>query len=266
MRVTMVAGLLAVIACGCAAARQQWQAQQAAEAQAQAAAQPANMEQLCRPATNAYCTRCNIDQATCGQTYINCVGSKSPADPSGFTFGQVDQCVAAVQAGDCNVMPTVWPADCVGQTPAEQPQPQPQPPPQPDQAQQPADPQQPACTGGSQWDGSQCVCPAGTSWDGSQCACPAGSQWDGSQCVADQPASAPQASSGDRCRTALINKGYAPDQLPNCEGVNDRCAVALIHKGYEPGRLIECRGVDGKCAEAMLMKGYAPDQLINCRH
>lgn len=53
------------------------------------------------------------------------------------------------------------------------------------------------CSGGSQWEGSQCVCPngrhwannecevcnGGTAWNGFQCVCPSGSNWNGSQCT-----------------------------------------------------------------------------------
>jgi hypothetical protein len=255
--------IAAVTLISCAQMQRDWQAQQQAQAQAQADAQPANMEQLCKSAVNAYCARCTIDQAACGKVYVACLGTASPADPSAYTMGQVNQCVADVNAGDCNVMPTVWPATCTAPTqPAAQ-----------------------SCSGGATWDGTQCVCAAGTAWDGAQCAaqagdapvcnggstwdgaqcvCPAGTTWDGAQC-AGAAAPPPPPAGGKQCRAKLLQKGYAPDQLPNCEGVSDRCALAVLNRGYAPDQLANCRGVDGACAEGVIAKGYAPDQLVNCR-
>jgi hypothetical protein len=144
MRIALASSILVVVV-GCAQMKRDWEAQQRANAAANAAAQPANMETLCKATVNAYCTRCGVtDQAACGQTYIECLGKHSPADPSAFTMGGVDQCSAEVSNGDCNVMPRVWPASCSVQTPV--------------------------CNGGSVWDGTQCSCPSGTAWDGGQCA------------------------------------------------------------------------------------------------
>ena len=38
------------------------------------------------------------------------IGTASPADNTVYNMGQLNQCAADVQAGDCNVMPQVWPA------------------------------------------------------------------------------------------------------------------------------------------------------------
>src|SRR5580698_3701834 len=101
------------IACGafvvfsCATMQRQWNEQQAA-------AQPANMEALCKTISSNYCQRCGVDQSSCGQIYISCLGTASPADNTVYNMGQLNQCAAAVQAGDCNVMPQVWPASCTG--------------------------------------------------------------------------------------------------------------------------------------------------------
>jgi hypothetical protein len=39
----------------------------------------------------------------------------------------------------------------------------------------------------------------------------------------------------------------------------------VINKGYPPDTLANCRGVEGACAEQVIAKGYPPDQLANCR-
>lgn len=144
------------------------------------------------------------------------------------------------------------------------------------------------CSGGAVAGVNQCECPSGTQWDGAQCtapaappepdpsaSCAAGTTWDGTQCAATGDATAPPPATptpvdsphadGRACRSALLKKGYAPDQLGNCDGTNDRCAVALIGRGFAPDQLPNCRGVDGACAEQVIKKGYAPDQLANCR-
>jgi hypothetical protein len=235
--------IVAVTLVSCAQMQRDWQAQQQAQAQAQADAQPANMEQLCKSAVNAYCARCNIDQAGCGQVYVACLGTASPSDPSAYTMGQVNQCIGDVNAGDCNVMPSVWPASCMAQSqPAVQ-----------------------SCSGGATWDGTQCVCSGGSTWDGTQCVCPENTTWDGTQCSGAAAPPPPPPAGGKQCRAKLLQKGYAPDQLPNCEGVSDRCALAVLNRGYAPDQLANCRGVDGACAEGVMAKGYAPDQLANCR-
>jgi len=117
--------------------------------------------------------------------------------------------------------------------------------------------QQPTCNGGSTWDGSQCVCAAGTTWDGNQCAAQAGE--------GDAAQSPPPPPSGKQCRARLLQKGFPPDTLSNCDGVSDRCAIAVLNKGYPPDTLANCRGVEGACAEQIIAKGYPPDQLANCR-
>jgi len=246
----MMRALLLVIAvASCAQMKRDWEAQQRANAAAAAAAQPANLETLCKGVQSAYCAHCGVDQAACSQTYITCLGGRSPADPSAFTMGQVDQCGADVQAGDCNVMPSVWPASCSTPTQVATP----------------------SCGEGTTWDGAQCVatapaastCSGGAVWDAAQnqCVCTAGTQWDGAQCVqAAQPA--PRRV---HCRDALLDKGYGPDQLGGCKGVDDRCAVAAIARGYGPDQLGACRGVDGRCAEDLIARGYGMDQLGTCR-
>jgi hypothetical protein len=154
-----------VVLVGCTQMKRDWEAQQQANANAQAAAQPANMETLCTSVKNAYCPRCGANQQQCGQVYVDCLGKNSPADQSAFNMGQVDQCGQDVAAGDCNVMPRVWPASCMAQTA-----------------------QTTTCTGGAMYDTAQaqCVCTGGATWDGAQCVCAAGTGWNGSQCVALQ--------------------------------------------------------------------------------
>jgi hypothetical protein len=260
-------------------------------------AQQANMETLCQATVNAYCARCGIEQTACGQTYVECLGGHSPADASAFTMGQVDACSAAVNAGDCAVMPRVWPAACSTPTPtcsggaswdgtqcvcpagtawdgtqcsvpaAATPA-------------TPAAPAAPTCSGNATWDGAQCVCPPGSSWDGTQCVCPAGAAWDGTQCVCPagtgwngsqcvgtaQPGQQPPRKQRASCRQALLDKGYGIDQIGVCKDLNDRCAVLLISHNYGVDQLGFCRQrSDLKCVEDLLNRGYGIDQLSSCR-
>jgi hypothetical protein len=144
-----------------------------------------------------------------------------------------------------------------------------------------------SCQGGSvvSADGSQCVCPAGTSWDGQQCV---GVGNEVQPTVPQDDDGAPQdddrGDDGDRdhrhhhhndgdrdhrdhgpaCSALVLQKGYAPDQVPYCDGADGRCAQAVLDKGYAPDQIPNCRGAEPRCAQAVLDKGYAPDQLRNC--
>jgi hypothetical protein len=226
----------------CAQMQRDWEAQQAAMAQAQANAAPANMEQLCTAVKNSYCSHCNVAAAACGQTYINCLGQSSPADPSAFNAGGVNECAAAVSVGDCNVMPRVWPASC--SVPTQQPE----------QQQQQAQDETPACPEGSSWDGAQCVCMQGTGWNGQACMPIATS--------APPPPPPPRLPS---CRALVIEKGYGPSATENCKGADAFCAKAVLDKGYGVSALSNCRGVNSRCAMMVIDKGYGPSALANCQ-
>jgi hypothetical protein len=133
------------------------------------------------------------------------------------------------------------------------------------------------CPADTQWDGSQCVgaqpqevavsdppstsCASGTVASGDQCLCPDGTSWDGTQCVS-APSAPPRSSRA--CRLLMIKKGYSPNDLANCDGVDDRCAVAMLNHGYSPHDVTNCQGVDGKCAEALLAKMGSPHDVANC--
>ncbi len=148
-------------------------------------------------------------------------------------------------------------------------------------------PAAPSCQGGSvvSSDGTQCVCPDGTSWDGQQCAAAVASapapQDDDNYAPQDDDRGDDDRDGDDRdhrhhhhgrdhrdrgpaCSELVIQKGYAPDQVPYCDGVDGRCAQAVLDKGYAPDQIPNCRGAEPRCAAAVLDKGYAPDQIRNC--
>lgn len=295
MKLRLFGIFAAVTVVSCAQMQRDWEAQQAA--QAQASAQPANMEQLCTSMKNAYCTHCNADQETCSHTYVACIGQSSPADPSSFTVGAVNQCASAVSAGDCSVMPRIWPASCSKPTSQTAAAPAAVTPtitattttttvpvndPQPAQAAQPAQATQdepPACPEGASWDGSQCVCAKGTGWDGQACmplaaqATPTAKppRLPSCRALVIDKGYGPSATSNCKgaeplCAKAVLDGGYGPSALSNCHNVNSRCAVLVIKKGYGPSSLSNCQGVETRCAQSVLDKGYGPSSLSKCKH
>lgn len=68
-----------------------------------------------------------------------------------------------------------------------------------------------------------------------------------------------------RCERLVLDKGYLPALLDQCDGVVETCAVTLLDKGYHPNQLSTCRGVEPVCASLLLEKGYHPNQLSSCR-
>ena len=251
--------LVIVFTAGCGQMQRDWETQHAAAEQQQAehAEKPANMEKFCKSTVHAYCDRCGKHEPECGHTYVDCIGTSSPGDDSGFTNAKVDQCVADVHQGECSVMPKVWPASCGKHwtsTPSND------------------------CGKDTRFDGSRCVANNEHKDDhgkeeshehhdhdrdhGHEPDCRA---------IVIQKGYGPDATSScegaePRCAEAVLNGGYGPAALSSCKSVNPSCAVEVIKGGYGPAALPECIHVDGMCSVSVLKHGYGPSALSSCKN
>ncbi len=79
----------------------------------------------------------------------------------------------------------------------------------------------------------------------------------------DAPAGRPD--TFGRCAQTIIDKGYGPTLVSNCQGADEYCAVKLLEKGYHPSQLSNCSNVEPTCALKLLDKGYHPNQLSSCQ-
>lgn len=83
------------------------------------------------------------------------------------------------------------------------------------------------------------------------------------------PASEPPAAAAPPlppdCRKLVIDKGFAPMHMKECEGADPWCAEALLNAGHNPIHLSECRGVQTECAVKLLEKGHSPIHLSECK-